>query len=290
MNYKSLSDKFLSELSLLYPVTEAEAMFMLLVAQLFNWKRADYLLRREQLVDTEALHTILNAIDKLKKGEPLQYVLGEAHFYGLNFKVNDSVLIPRPETEELVEWIVDEVSKIDFAHQLPITVLDIGTGSGCIAIALKKNLPMVKVAALDIAKRSLAVAQENAALNEVEIDFIHADILNIHEETLGSYEVIVSNPPYITQSEKAAMHQNVTDHEPHIALFVDDHQPLIFYEAIADFALNNLKPNGLLFFEINAHLGKETVDMLTNKGLKNIQLRKDMQNNDRMICCQHTIN
>ncbi len=211
--------------------------------------------------------------------------------------MNESVLIPRPETEELVEWVIQKVeslklkvkgseSKTLHAPRPTLNILDIGTGSGCIAISLKKNLPDADITALDISSEALAIAQKNAVLNDVEVSFIEQDILTSHISHLTSpYSILVSNPPYITQTEKAQMHENVLANEPHLALFVSNEKPLIFYEVIADFAINNLKEKGLLFFEINEYLGKETVNMLLVKGFNSIELKKDMQGKDRMICC-----
>jgi release factor glutamine methyltransferase len=227
----------------------------------------------------------LNSIDKilaeLKIGKPIQYILGHTEFFGLDFKVNPSVLIPRPETEELVEWVISSVGSFELAAG---NILDIGTGSGCIAISLKKNLPGFSVSAMDIAPDALQTAKANAESNQVEIDFVQNDILNNKFEIEHSkFEIIVSNPPYVTFADKRQMHTNVTDFEPHIALFVPEDDPLIFYKAIADFALNNLENGGMLFFEINENYGKQIVDLLNNKSFKNIELRKDMSGRNRMI-------
>lgn len=223
----------------------------------------------------------LQVLHRLKTGEPLQYVIGDTVFYGLTFKVSSAVLIPRPETEELVDWIIQRCTSDQFTPPGNGSILDIGTGSGCIAISLKKHLPNFSVSAIDVSKSALAVARGNALLNDAEVNFIHADILDY--KSTEKYDVIVSNPPYITRQEQQAMHKNVLENEPHLALFVSDERPLIFYEAIAEFALGNLNENGLLCFEINEHLGKQTVEMLVDKSFVNITLRKDMQGKDRMI-------
>lgn len=225
---------------------------------------------------------IEDAIAKLKIGMPLQYVLGTAEFYGLTFKVNPSVLIPRPETEELVAWIIDTVKQSGLKAGC---ILDIGTGSGCIPIALKKHLPAFEVTSIDISADALQTARENAELNQVEVDFVNADILQ-HEvlnSITGPFDVIVSNPPYVTLDDKKQMHTNVVDFEPHTALFVPEEDPLIFYRHIADFANRHLKPGGKLFFEINESLGKETLQLLDNKQFINRELRKDFRDKDRMI-------
>ncbi|HEY0177791.1 MAG TPA: HemK/PrmC family methyltransferase, partial [Pedobacter sp.] len=188
--------------------------------------------------------------------------------------------IPRPETEELVDWILQETAM----SAVPVdSILDIGTGSGCIAISLKKHLQDTAVTALDISAEALEVAKENAALNAAELNFIHSDVLEYSSPV--KYSIIVSNPPYITEDEKAAMHQNVLLYEPHLALFVSNENPLVFYKSIADLALRHLQPSGKLFFEINEYLGKEMIEMLTDKGFTYIEMRKDMQGKDRMICC-----
>lgn len=282
MDLSTLANKFSFELNSLYHKEEAEAIFLITVQHFLHLKRADYLLRKHQLIAEQDLNGMLKVLDRLATGEPIQYILGETSFYGLTFKVNPSVLIPRSETEELVEWIIEKAPL--FSVQ---SVLDIGTGSGCIAISLKKNLPSATVYALDISEASLTTAADNAILNGVEINFIHDDILKTRLlPTEATYSIIVSNPPYIKMDEKPAMHQNVLANEPHHALFVSDEKPLIFYEAIADFALLALEKGGLLFFEINEYLGTATVSLLREKGFEQIELRKDMQGKDRMIGCR----
>ena len=299
MQLKQLSQQFIDKLSGLYQKDEAQEIFLLSIQQLMNYSRADYLLKKDELIDLDMLQKFHHILDELLAEKPIQYILGETYFYGLPFKVNPSVLIPRPETEELVEWILEVLSSqfsvdeeaipIVNRHSKIVNVLDIGTGSGCIAISLKKYLPNVKVYAVDIAEDTLATAQQNAVLNNVEVNFIQDDILNTQIAHLtAQISLIVSNPPYVKEDEKSAMNNNVLSNEPHRALFVSNQNPLIFYDAIANFALKNLEPNGLLFFEINEYLGQETVDLLKDKAFKNIVLRKDMQGKDRMICCQKT--
>jgi release factor glutamine methyltransferase len=284
MQLKQLAQNFKESLSPIYQEDEAQALFLLAIQHLLNYSRADYLLKKETEITAEQTTKFLAVLNELQDRKPIQYILGEAYFYGLTFKVDKSVLIPRPETEELVEWILSVCNEIVNRQSSIENIIDIGTGSGCIAIALKKNLPNTKVYALDIAEDTLATAKQNALLNNVEIEFIKDDILSpsiLHFPS--SISVIVSNPPYIKEDEKPAMHQNVLANEPHRALFVSNENPLVFYEAIANFALKNLKSNGLLFFEINEYLGKQTVDLLQHKGFKNIELRKDMQGKDRMV-------
>lgn len=281
MNLKAVLDHFKQELKPLYPESEILCLFYMVVEQLTGWKRAAANAYSEQQLSTELSLAFQSAVKQIGQGIPLQYVLGEADFYQLKFKVDSSVLIPRPETEELVDWIIT-LLKQDIDPST-LQILDIGTGSGCIAIALKHNLPSIRVFALDVSEQALQTASVNAVANQTAINFIKADIRNYSSPE--QFDVIVSNPPYITDSEKEDMHQNVLSHEPHLALFVADLNPLEFYEAIADYALTALRPEGKLFFEINGAYGAEMVELLSIKSFKSIELRKDMQGVDRMICC-----
>lgn len=227
---------------------------------------------------SEAELSILSEIiEKLKSREPIQYVLGDSDFFNLKFMVNNNVLIPRPETEELVEWII-----LDSHSEHDLSILDIGTGSGCIAISLAHNIPTAKVQACDISLQALEVAKINAQRNKVDISFIEQDILQT-DISDTSFDIIVSNPPYITETEKAEMHDTVLDFEPHLALFVPNNKALLFYEHIATFALNSLKPKGKLYFEINRNFGEDTKQMLIRKGFAKVELRQDLSGNDRMI-------
>jgi release factor glutamine methyltransferase len=282
MNLKTLRTRFLNDLSFLYPNEEIEALFLIAVDHFLKMSRTEVLLNiNREIIDTEKIN-FEELLVQLKTGKPIQYCLGETIFYGLPFKVNPSVLIPRPETEELVEWILEKVD-----HNKLHTLADIGTGSGCIAIALKQHLPNSVIYAFDIAEESLKTAKTNADLNNLAIKFIEADILKWDALTIETqFSVIVSNPPYVTEDEKLTMHKNVLANEPHRALFVSNQDPLIFYDAIANFALKNLQKNGFLFFEINEYLAKQTIELLNDKSFINIELRKDMQGKDRMICCQ----
>ena len=216
-----------------------------------------------------------NAIERLKNQEPIQYILGYSDFCGLRFKVTQATLIPRPETSELVEWIASKAAGNE-------SILDIGTGSGCIAVSLAQKLPQSKVTAWDISPDALAVAAENSKANGCDVAFKQVDILT-HEPTGEQFDVIVSNPPYIKENEKEAMHSNVLDWEPHTALFVPDSDPLLFYRTIAKKGLSLLKPGGRLYFEINRAHGKETMEILAALGYTSIELRKDFAENDRMI-------
>ncbi len=221
-------------------------------------------------------------IDRLNTHEPIQYILGETEFYGRRFLVNDSVLIPRPETEELVKYVVDKTLRTQ--NSKPRTLLDIGTGSGCIAISLAKELPNFKVTAYDISEKALETAKKNAELNKADVNFEKVDILNpsftIHH---SPFTIIVSNPPYVTKQEIDRMQKNVLDFEPHLALFVEDSEPLIFYEAIANFAFNNLTDNGLVAVEINETLGEETANVFKRKGFSEVEIIKDIHQKDRFV-------
>ncbi|MBC7615407.1 MAG: peptide chain release factor N(5)-glutamine methyltransferase [Pedobacter sp.] len=297
MNLKELGAKFSVALAPLYGKEEVNGIFLLVIEYYLKLNRSIYSLKKEYELTDNELKTFEFVLDQIITGKPIQYILGETVFYGLTFKVTEAVLIPRPETEELVEWVIERIeslklkienseSKTHNAYRQPINLLDIGTGSGCIAISLKKNLPKANVFAMDISTEALTIAKRNAVLNNVNVSFMEQDILLNSVSILDTrYSILVSNPPYITQTEKAQMHENVLKNEPHLALFVSNEDPLIFYEAIADFALINLKENGLLFFEINEHHGEKTVKMLSGKGFNAIELRKDMQGKDRMICC-----
>lgn len=278
MNVKQLEQYFIKELSRLYDGEEAKQLFGLAARQVADWNHSQLLINATTLPSPEQSLAYEHILLELKKGRPMQHILAEAWFYGLKFKVTEAVLIPRPETEELIEWILDTVKV-----QPVSSILDIGTGSGCIAITLKKNLEQVEVSALDVSADALKVAGENAVLNKALINFIHSDILTYSSPS--KYDLIVSNPPYITENEKEEMHQNVLAYEPHLALFVSNENPLVFYKRIADFARVNLQPKGKLFFEINEYLGEETVQMLSAKGFTDIILKKDMQGKDRMISC-----
>jgi len=223
-------------------------------------------------------------VNRLIQFEPIKYILGETEFYGLRLKVNPAVLIPRPETEELVDWIIHDCNV-----QNPV-ILDIGTGSGCIPIALSKNLIGATIESWDISNEALMVARMNAEINKVNIDFIYADVLRLtHPAQKQEFDIIVSNPPYITESEQLLMLKNVLDYEPHVALFVPTADPLIFYRKIADIAITQLNSGGKLFFEINEQFGNETADLLSLKGFKNIVLRKDINGKNRMIKAEFDI-
>jgi len=282
MLLKQYKTHFFDALKNMQDEREIESFFFILTEYLHNLKRVDVALNPDFELSDAAIEKWNAILKELQQEKPIQYITGEAWFYGLRFEVNENTLIPRPETEELVEWILN--SPI-IHHPSPITILDIGTGSGCIPIALKANLPQANVSAIDISEKALEVAKRNAVINKVDINFIQANILEVEDlfQFPSPYNIIVSNPPYVRVLEKQEIKKNVLDYEPHLALFVDDNDALLFYRKIAQLALKNLAPNGLLFFEINQYLGKETVMLLENLGFKNIELRKDFYGNDRMI-------
>ncbi len=278
MNLKDFRTFFNNELFELYPKTEIDSFFFRIIEDKLNFSLTDLFTKQDFIIPSDILLSLKEIIKRLQNEEPIQYILGKTDFFGLPFNVNKNVLIPRPETEELVSWVIDEVKKNNKIK----SVLDIGTGSGCIPISIKKTLPNLNVFALDISPEALKTAKENSIKNNVEIQFIEKDILQT-ENLNQNFDVIISNPPYIRELEKKEIKNNVLNNEPHLALFVSNNNPLIFYDKIADLAKNNLNKNGLLFFEINQYLGKETTEMLKQKGFKNIELRKDLFENDRMI-------
>ena len=281
---KQISTDFSEQLSTIYDANEVNSLCMMVLENVVNISPAKIKAFPATEISTPDNEIIANILTRLATGEPIQYILGYTEFYGLTFKVNSSVLIPRPETEELVEWIISSVGSSELAVGL---FLDIGTGSGCIPISLKKNLPDAEVSAIDISPEALQTAKENAELNKVVVNFIQDDILNPKSEILNSkFEIIISNPPYVTLEDKKLMHANVTDFEPHTALFVPEDDPLIFYKAIADFAANHLEKGGLLFLEINESYGEQIVKLLNGKQFINIELRKDMSGRDRMVKAQ----
>lgn len=267
----------LSELKGLYPETEIKSFSYLIIEKLTGFSRTEIIVNKNTLFSDEQHHVIETFIEKLKKNVPIQYILGETEFFGLTFNVNESVLIPRPETEELVEWIRSENNR-----SADLNILDIGTGSGCIAISLRHEFPNASVHAFDISEQALNTARSNAERNKLDVTFSRTDILNA-PETEQRWDIIVSNPPYVTEQEKSSILPNVLEHEPHLALFVPDNDPLLFYRSIALFAKQHLQPQGKLYFEINRTFGVETVELLTNLGFCNVELRKDISGNDRMV-------
>ncbi len=285
MILKSLRTYFNNSLLGYYPDTEIESFFNLLSEQILKMKRIDISQNLYAVVSGKKYDKFQNAIDRLKKYEPIQYIVGDTEFYGLVFKVNPSVLIPRPETEELVQWILD--CHFEQSEESKLKILDIGTGSGCIAISLAKNLPNAKVYALDISEEALKIAKLNATNNDVDVTFVVADVLNSTDWNLVfenlKFDIIVSNPPYVRELEKEAMSANVLNHEPHLALFVKDDDALLFYRNITETSQAILKSNGQLYFEINENLGEHTKELLVNNNFNSIELKRDIFDKDRMI-------
>lgn len=279
---KQYKSHFFESLTGIHGKDEVESFFFILTEYLHNFKRIDLALHPNFEISEEDVQKWEVIISELKAEKPIQYIIGETWFYDSKFYVNEHTLIPRPETEELVNWIVETVKKNDKSEKL--TILDIGTGTGCIPISLKKNIPQAEVFAIDVSEEALQVARKNAEANQVEINFILQNILET-EDLKQQFDIIVSNPPYVRNLEKQEIKKNVLAFEPHLALFVEDNDALLFYRKIAQLALKNLSENGLLFFEINQYLGKETVELLKNLGFKNIELKKDIYENDRMIKC-----
>lgn len=277
MLLKEFRSKFTNELQGEFPKEEIQSFFNILTESFLKMSRLDVALDPEKKLSETQLDQFGDALLRLKKHEPIQYITGETQFFGLNFKVNKSVLIPRPETEDLVLWILDDFNE----RKEELKILDIGTGSGCIAVSLAKNLPQAKITAIDISVEAIDTARENAELNQVEIDFKQADILQM-TELPEQYDVIVSNPPYVRELEKEDMQRNVLEFEPETALYVKDHDPLLFYEKISELAVNSLKNKGAVYFEINQYLGEETEKILIGKNFRTI-LKKDIFEVDRML-------
>ncbi len=272
---KAIARQISEELTDSYSAGEIYALTRIIATELLGIPQMTFYLKDDITLTAEQQALLDNAIERLKKQEPIQYILGYSDFCGLRFKVNPATLIPRPETSELVEWIASEAIGKE-------SILDIGTGSGCIAVSLAHKVPQSKVTAWDISNDALAVAAENSKANGQAVTFEQVDIL-AYQPTGEQFDIIVSNPPYIKENEKEAMHSNVLDWEPHTALFVPDSDPLLFYRTIANKSLALLKPNGRLYFEINRAHGKETMEMLESLGYTEIELRKDFADNDRMI-------
>lgn len=271
-----LKERFQQELKEQFPTQEIDTFFYRLSEKYLNIKRIDLALKPSVEIDQQQQLLMKSALERLKNSEPIQYITGNTEFFGMPFQVNKSVLIPRPETEELVEWIVNDSDKSE-----NLKVLDIGTGSGCIAVSLAKNLPKAEIYAIDISEEALNTAKLNARRNDVEISFQQKDILNT-ESLDGTFNIIVSNPPYVRELEKSSMHSNVLEHEPKQALYVEDSNALIFYHKIAQLATKHLSENGSLYFEINQYLAPETLALIKNLGFE-AELKKDIFGNDRMI-------
>ncbi len=282
-NINLLYQFYIEKLQTIYNIDESKAITNNVFEELLLVKPHQIKILNIDISDEEE-NNLLTILDRLLSHEPIQYILGKAWFYGNKFLVNKHTLIPRNETEELVELVVKTINNADFKTP---KILDIGTGSGCIAISLKLAIENSNVFALENSQEALLIAKQNAKELNADINFIEDDILNITNPLTNQlFDVIVSNPPYILQKEKSEMEANVLQFEPHEALFVNNNEPLKFYEAIANYALQYLKTNGFLFFEINQKYGNETVKMLEEKGFLEIELLHDINGNDRMVCCR----
>ncbi len=298
MTINKLKGVFIKELEGVYPKQEIESFFYLLTESYLGIKRIDIALDPKLEIDIDIEQKFHAALANLKNEYPIQYIIGETEFYGLLFKVDKNVLIPRPETEELVDWIIGKAKseklevrskKLEVKNQndnkFRLKILDIGTGSGCISIALAKNLPDSEVWAIDISEKALIVAKKNAEFNNVKINFLQSDILKC-KKLITKFDIIVSNPPYVRELEKKQMQNNVVKYEPQEALFVKNKDPLQFYKKIAELAKTGLNKNGKLYFEINQEFSAETIELLEEKGFMNTEIKKDIYGADRMIKAQ----
>ena len=285
MTIGKFRNHFINSLEGLYPIEELKSFFYLLAGKYLNLSRINIALQLNNELTHEEQSSFYQAADRLRNHEPIQYILGETEFFGMPITVNKQVLIPRPETEELVSWIIEDVDKNE------ATILDIGTGSGCIAISLAKKLNNAVVSAIDISTRAIEVAKKNTLINNVNIEFSRVDVLNfednsdLHHKWQSKFDIIVSNPPYVRMQEKKLMQLNVVDHEPDIALFVEDDDPLLFYRKISQLSKQYLRHHGTLYLEINEYLGLEMEKMLNKAGFKHVVLKRDMFGKNRMIKC-----
>lgn len=282
-----------NELTSIYPESEAANISNMVLEQLTGFSKLDRLLKKDEPLVVQQLHHLTEMHHRLLQHEPVQYTLGEAWFYGMRLFVDKSVLIPRPETEELVDWIVKDVNasgkdvfdrkEAEADETTSLKILDVGTGSGCIALALKKAMPKAEVWACDFSDDALNIARRNGSELDVRVDFVGLNFLNEAQvKQLPTVDILVSNPPYIPEKDKAQMRQNVLEHEPHMALFVLDQDPLIFYNALAQFGKHSLHADGCIYAEIHEDMGPQVVSLFEQQGYKT-ELRKDMQGKDRMI-------
>ena len=274
---RNIRSLFRERLRDIYPENESDSIFYLLSEDLLGLSRLDLALRPTFMPTVEQQEMLLAALDRLETHFPVQYITGHSEFYGIDLEVNPDVLIPRPETEELVTWILEEASS-----EKKLSILDLGTGSGCIAIALSKNLPDSHISAMDVSEKALEVARRNAGSAEAKVQFIKADIF-AWEASSESFDVLVSNPPYVRLSEKKRMRENVWRHEPSLALFVDDARPLLYYERIAWLASRALKTGGRLYLESNEYLTDDLEQLLRKEGFSAIVIKKDLFGKNRMV-------
>lgn len=277
---RDIKNYYCEQLCSIYDKDEANAMILILLEHYFNIDRVKMALEPDLRLSESEMLTFHFAVKDLLKNKPVQYIIGETEFCDLKFKVNENVLIPRPETSELVNIIHNSQC---IMHNGRFSILDIGTGSGCIAISLAKRFPQSQVYAMDISDKALEVAKENAFNNNVDVTFIHDDILSLDNKIETEFDIIVSNPPYVRDMEKADMRDNVLNWEPHKALFVSDEDPLIFYRKILEFAQSHLKEGGEIWFEINEFLGKEMTDLCKEHGFGDIEIFNDFRGKERFM-------
>ena len=283
---KALLEKAVQQLfnSSNYELGEVKNMVFKIMEKLFSISKAEILANEMVETSQHDLRDFKVYLKRVRSDEPIQYILEQAEFYGRTFEVNPTVLIPRPETEELVELIIQDYRD---REKKDLRILDVGTGSGCIAITLGKEFPESQVYGLDISERGLEIAENNAQMHGVNMQYIVANMLKPFHLEMPKFDIIVSNPPYLTKDEKNEMKKNVLKYEPHRALFVNDENPLIFYEFIADFAENYLVDHGRMYFEINENFGQEMKDLMEDKGFYNIHLIQDLSKKDRMVKCEY---
>ena len=277
MTVNEYKKRFLDALPPFYDDMERLNLFYISMETVMGFSRPDAVLNAEMEITAAKQHELEDLLSRLQQNEPIQYITGKACFFGYDFNVSPATLIPRPETEELTAWILEEMRTLPEKRW---RVLDIGTGSGCIPITLKKEFPLAEVTGLDFSSQALRVAEENARALNTEVAFVQHDILKT--QSLEAYDIIVSNPPYVRNQEKEEINKNVLEHEPHTALFVDDADPLVFYRKISELASKSLTEDGLLFFEINQYLGTETAALVSHY-FREVELRKDFMENDRLL-------
>ncbi len=277
---KTLKEAFQNFQSLIqrnYEIEEARSISQIVFKEVLGYDTIQLILNENDLLPASIFEQLDYVAFQLNEHKPIQYIIGHTEFYGLNFEVNESVLIPRPETEELVDWIIK-----DHKDAQSLNILDIGTGSGCIPITLKYNIPQAKVNSIDVSKEAIAIALKNSLKNNVELFIHHQDVLQL-QQLESDYDVVVSNPPYVLESEKSEMRKNVLDYEPSIALFVNDNDPLIFYKKIINLVENTTNKETHLYFEINESYAEELIKLFDLQKWQRPELRKDIRGKDRMI-------
>jgi release factor glutamine methyltransferase len=293
------AEQYLKEqLKEIYDEQEAANIGSIAIEYITGFSKTERISKKQDQLSASQLDQLHNDLQRLKTGEPIQYIMNKSWFYGMELYVDKNVLIPRPETEELVQWIVDDIKKInkDFFVRRPmeaddttqLKILDVGTGSGCIALALKKTIRKAEVWGCDVSEEALNVARRNGSILDIRVDFQGVNFLDeAQQKLLPTVDIVVSNPPYVPLKDKEEMHSNVVDHEPHTALFVSDNDPLIFYKALAEFGKRRLYENGSIYMEIHETLGQDVIDLFKENGYTTIELKKDMQGKDRMIKAAH---